>query len=234
MERVDKVISNQTGYSRKEVKEMIKNKRVQVNGTLIHKGEEKIDIEKDVLLLDNKPLKIQKNVYLLLNKPKGYVSATEDKKDRTVLELVPIEYSHRSLFPAGRLDKDTTGLMLITDDGDFAHEILSPKKHIKKIYRVTIDSPLTDEMIQGFQTGVHLQEGVCEPAQLEIESTYQGVVTLTEGKYHQIKRMFSKYHANVIELERIAMGQLWLPNDLEYGMIRECSPEELQKIAIRE
>ena len=163
----------------------------------------------------------------MLNKPKGYISATEDNTQPTVLDLISTKYLHRNLFPAGRLDKDTTGLMLITDDGDFAHNILSPKKHITKTYNVTIDIPMKKEMIKGFEEGVQLIDGDCKPSKLEITGEYTGIVTLTEGRYHQIKRMFGCYQAKVIELERIAMGNLKLPNDLKQGESREFTQEEL-------
>ena len=166
----------------------------------------------------------------MLNKPKGYVSATEDKTMPTVLELVPMEYSHRDLFPAGRLDRDTTGLMLITDDGEFAHNILSPKKHVKKTYNVVIDIPMTEEMVSGFKEGVNLIDGECISAGLEITGQYTGVVTLVEGRYHQIKRMFGCFGAEVVELNRISMGNFYLPDDLELGEFREFTEEELKKV----
>ena len=166
----------------------------------------------------------------MLNKPKGYVSATKDKCDKTVLDLVPNCYSNRNLFPAGRLDKDTTGLMIITDDGDFAHNILSPKKHISKTYRVTIDILMTEEMVIGFRDGVVLNDGECKSASLEITGEHTGIVVLTEGRYHQIKRMFGCFGAKVVELERIKMGNFALPNDLSLGECREFKEDELKKV----
>ena len=166
----------------------------------------------------------------MLNKPKGYISATEDRSMQTVLDLVPKQYLHRNLFPAGRLDRDTTGLMLITDDGEFAHNILSPKKHVKKIYNVTIDLPVNQEMVNGFKRGVILNDGECKTANLEITGTNTAVVTLTEGRYHQIKRMFGCYGAKVVELQRIGMGNFKLPNDLKIGECREITENELKKI----
>ena len=234
MERLDKVISSQLGYSRKEVKELIKRKRVSVNNQLVDKSDYKINLETDKVSVDNQELTIKKYLYLILNKPKEYVSATTDNKDRTVLDLVPQEYLHRNLFPAGRLDKDTTGLMIITDDGNFAHEILSPKKHIKKTYNVTIDIPVTLEMVDGFQKGVNLNDGECKSAKLEITGKYTALVTLTEGRYHQIKRMFGCYKAKVIELERISMGKLTLPVNLKSGECRELTEEELKKLLSKE
>ena len=230
MERIDKVISNQTGYSRKEIKELIRKKRVTVNGEIAAKPELKVDPAADRISVDGQEISIQKFVYLMLNKPKGYISATEDRSAQTVLDLVPEEYLHRNLFPAGRLDKDTTGLMLITDDGDFAHNILAPKKHISKTYNVTIDIPMTQEMVNGFRDGVELNDGVCKASSLTITGEHTGIVVLTEGRYHQIKRMFGCYGAKVTGLKRIAMGNLQLPADLEPGQAREFTEEELKKI----
>ena len=172
-------------------------------------------------------IEIKKHIYLLLNKPKGYVSATEDKNMVTVLDLVPSEYVHRNLFPAGRLDRDTTGLMIITDDGNFAHNILSPQKHVKKIYKVVLDISLNNQMVEGFKNGVELNDGKCKPAILEIVESNVAKVTLIEGKYHQIKRMFGCYGAKVLELQRIGIGNFILPNDLKLGEYREFTEEEL-------
>ena len=230
MERLDKVIATQTEYSRKEVKELIRQKRVIVNNKIISKFDIKVDSKKDKITIDGLEIKIKNHIYLILNKPKGYISATEDRNMQTVLDLVPKEYLHRNLFPVGRLDKDTIGLMLITDDGELAHNILSPKKHIKKLYNVTLDIPVTEEMVDGFKKGVMLNDGECKSANLEITGIYKGLVTLTEGRYHQIKRMFGCYDAKVVELQRIGMGNLILPNDLEIGKCREISEEELKKI----
>ena len=230
MERLDKVISNQLGYSRKEVKDLVKNKRVLINEVLALKSDIKVDINTDVIKVDGEEIDVKKFVYLMLNKPKGYVSATEDKTMPTVLELVPMEYSHRDLFPAGRLDRDTTGLMLITDDGEFAHNILSPKKHVKKTYNVVIDIPMTEEMVVGFKNGVNLIDRECKSSELIITGEYSGTVILTEGRYHQIKRMFGCFGAKVLELERVGMGNFSLPEDLELGECREFSDEELKLI----
>ena len=230
MERLDKVISNQIGYSRKEVKDLVKQKRITINGNVALKNDVKVDVLVDKIFVDGEEISFKKFVYLMLNKPKGYVSATEDKNMPTVLELVPDEYLHRDLFPAGRLDRDTTGLMLITDDGEFAHNILSPKKHVKKTYNVTIDIPMTEEMAIGFKNGVNLIDGECKEAELTITGEYTGVVVLTEGRYHQIKRMFGCFGAKVVELERIGMGEFYLPDDLEIGSCREFTDEELNLI----
>lgn len=230
MERIDKIIATQTHYSRKEVKKLIQQRRIQVNGKIVFKADIKINEEKDKVELDEIEINIKKNIYLILNKPKGYVSATKDKNIPTVLELVPEEYNHRQLFPAGRLDKDTTGMMIITDDGEFAHNILSPKKHIKKVYKAEIDIQINDEMIKGFETGVILNDGICKSAILKKIDDKTAEVVLTEGRYHQIKRMFGCFGAKVVNLERIAMGDLKMPDDIKSGECRELTQEELKKI----
>lgn len=229
MERIDKIIATQTEYSRKDVKKMISQKKIEVDGKIIKSADEKIN-ENVVIKISGKELNIQKNIYLILNKPKGYISATEDKNMKTVLDLVPEKYQHRALFPAGRLDKDTTGIMIITDDGKFAHNILSPKKHIKKRYNVTIDIPVTKEMITGFERGIQLNDGECKKALLEITGEYTADVTITEGRYHQIKRMFGCYGAKVIELNRVQMGEFILPSNLKLGQCREITVKEIEQI----
>ena len=179
------------------------------------KYDTKIDQSRVVIAIDGKDIDLKKNIYLILNKPKGYISATEDKSQRTVLELVPEEFKERELFPAGRLDKDTTGLMLITNDGVMAHNILSPRKHIKKIYEVTIDIDMTDEMVDGFKNGIRLNDAECKSAELKITRKNTGIVIIKEGRYHQIKRMFGCYGAKVLELNRIGMGNLSLPKRIK-------------------
>ena len=154
MERIDKIIASQGNYSRSDVKKLIQQKRVKIDGKVVLKSDIKIDKYLSEIKIDDNPINIKDNIYLILNKPEGYVSATKDNKDKTVLELVPQEYQKRELFPAGRLDKNTTGLMIITDDGKFAHNILAPKKHVSKKYEVIIDIPVTKEMKKGFEEGI--------------------------------------------------------------------------------
>ena len=230
MERIDKIISNQTEYSRKDVKKLILRKRVKIDGELLLKSDMKVDINKDVILIDDKNIKIKEHIYLILNKPQGYISATEDRNQLTVLDLIDEKYLHRDLFPAGRLDKDTTGLMIITDDGKFAHDILSPKKHVSKTYEVTLDIPTTNEMVEKFKNGIELNDGKCKSAIMEITGEYTAKVILTEGRYHQIKRMFGCFGAKVVRLHRIKMGNLILPGDLNEGESRELTEKELDMI----
>lgn len=230
MERIDKIIASQGVYSRSEVKKLIQQKKIKVNGEIITSPNIKIDTVNAKILIDNEALTIKEHIYLMLNKPEGYVSATKDGKDKTVLDLVPDEYKSREVFPAGRLDKNTTGLMIITDDGQMAHNILAPKKHISKKYEVTIDIPVTEEMRNGFKDGVDLIDGKCKSSDMVITGQYTAEVILTEGRYHQIKRMFGCYEAKVTKLHRIQMGKLELPKDLAPGKTRELTPEELEKL----
>lgn len=230
LKRIDRILSEQTNYSRKEIKKLVAKGLVLVNGSFVRKSDEKYDEDNISIKINGEDIRVSKHFYLLLNKPKGYVSTTVSDSDKTVITLVPDKYKTRTLFPAGRLDKDTTGLMLITDDGVFAHNILSPKKHIKKVYEVVIDKDVSDEMVYGFRDGVKLNDGECKSALLEKVDTNKCLVTLTEGRYHQIKRMFGCYKAKVLELKRICMGELYLPSDLGVGEVREVSDEELLKI----
>lgn len=233
MQRIDKIISDHTYYTRKEIKKMISQGAVFADGEEVKRPESKYDENSVSLTINGKEIEIKKHLYLLLNKPKGYVSATEDGSQKTVLDLIPTEYKYRDLFPAGRLDKDTTGLMLITDDGEFAHNILSPRKHVPKEYEVTLDIPVTLAMVEEFRNGVNLSDGECKTADLEITGECTAKVTITEGRYHQIKRMFGCFGAKVLELNRIRMGNLYLPKELKLGEVKEATQDELQKIQER-
>lgn len=237
MERLDKLIAAQGGanaFSRKEVKALIARGQVTVNGAPAKSAEQKVDPDAVAIAIDGVPLTLKKNLYLLLNKPKGYVSSTDGGDGPTVLELVPPALFRRGLFPAGRLDKDTTGLMLLTDDGQLAHRILSPKRHVRKRYLVTLDVSPTEEMARRFAEGIPLSDGVCKPAVLSIVGEHTALVTLTEGRYHQIKRMFGCCGATVVGLHRVAIGDLSLPDDLPEGAIREATAEELAALEERE
>ena len=233
MERLDKVICSQTEYSRKDIKEIVSQKRVKVNDEIVLKSDIKVDADKDLIYIDDNIINIKECVYLVLNKPVGYISATEDRTQKTVLDLIDNKYLHRELFPAGRLDKDTTGLMIITDDGKFAHDILSPKKHVSKTYEVTIDIPVTEEMVTKFKEGIDLNDGKCKTAVMEIIGKYSAKVILTEGRYHQIKRMFGCFGAKVVKLHRLKMGNFELPENLKEGESRELTQEEIEKIKQR-
>ena len=232
MERLDKIISNRTGISRKDAKAAISSGKVTVSGNIIRSSDFKVS-ENDEIFLEGKKVSGNAHIYIVLNKPKGYVSATEDPEQKTVIELVPPELFRNGIFPSGRLDKDTTGLMIITDDGDFAHRILAPRKHVPKKYAVTIDLPVTEEMAEGFENGIELSDGICKSAKLFKTGEYTCEVTLSEGRYHQIKRMFGCFGAKVTKLHRLSMGGFSLPENLLPGECRELTENELSLIERR-
>ena len=209
--RLDKILAAQGEGSRSQVKEEIARGRVTVNGAVVRDPGHKVNPAGDVVAVGGVSTRLQKHCYLLLNKPAGVVSASSDSREPTVVDLVPPELRRKGLFPAGRLDKDTTGLLLITDDGDFAHRILAPRRHIPKTYLATLDVPVTQAMADGFNAGIQLKdEKQCLPAQLTIVDSHTARVVLHQGMYHQIKRMFGCYGAKVLRLHRIAMGGLTL------------------------
>lgn len=233
-ERIDKLITSQGTLTRSQVKKLIKSGLVRVNGETVKKAEEKYETENINIEVCKAPLEFRENIYIMLNKPKGVVSASSDKKQKTVIGLVPDELMRNGLFPAGRLDADTTGFVLITDDGDFAHKILSPKNHIEKTYLATLSNPIKKEEIISLENGIELSDGtLCMRAKLEV--IQEGPKTIVEikiceGKYHQIKRMFAAVGNKVIELERTAIGNLTLDDNLLPGECREIKKEELKLI----
>lgn len=234
MERLDKILASQGTLSRKDVKEIIKKGRVTLNGKVIKDSAVKIDAEKDKVCIDGEALSLKKHLYIMLNKPQGVVSASDSDTDQTVVDLVPEELYRKNLFPAGRLDKDTTGFVLITDDGDFAHRILSPKNHIFKTYLARLEHSLTESDIAMLEKGITLADGTTlKEAKLEIveERDIPLVkIMICEGKYHQVKRMFAAAGNKVVSLHRSKMGNLELDESLKEGECREITPEELEKI----
>ena len=230
--RLDKYLAETVQCTRSEAKTMLQKGRVTVNGAVCKKGDTQLK-EADVVSVDGRPLKYQKFVYIMLNKPEGVVSASTDKRDTTVVDLVGNAYPRRELFPAGRLDKTSTGFVLLTDDGGFAHDILAPKRHVSKTYTVVIDTPLTDEMKDGFAGGVTLADGT-ELSPAEVEAVSEDGLTvrvkLKQGVYHQIKRMFGVYGAGVNALHRDAIGGLALDESLAPGEWRELSDDEVAEI----
>lgn len=237
-QRLDKAIAMQGSLSRSEVKTLIRKGAVTVNGQVVKNADFGVDFDSDTVAVQGKELSLRTHIYLMLNKPKGVVSVSEDKHLPTVVDLVPKELWRKGLFPAGRLDKDTTGFVLITDDGEFAHDILSPKKHISKTYHALVNGEITEEMIEGFAKGVTIGEDFTLPASLKrIASDEQGSwgeVILKEGMYHQIKRMFGAYGLKVLELKRVQMGKLPLDPSLEEGKCRELTAEELRLVSTRD
>ena len=235
MMRLDKYLSERLGIPRGESRKLAAKGRVTVNGVLTKKADTQIEEATAEVAVDGRLLAgaYQKYVYLMLNKPEGVVSAAQDKRDTTVVDLVKDAFPRRQLFPAGRLDKTSTGFVLLTDDGTFAHDILAPKRHVSKTYTVTIDTPLTEQMRAGFAAGVTLADGTAlSPAEVTALSP-DGLtvrVLLRQGVYHQIKRMFGVYGAGVNALHRDAIGGLALDTALAPGQWRELSAEEVSKI----
>lgn len=233
-QRLDKLISSQGSFTRKEAQQLIKDGLVRVDGIQVRDRGAHIDPEKSRVEVDGKPFSLEKFVYLMLNKPKGVVSATNDKNVKTVVDLAPDELKGRNLFPAGRLDMTTTGFVLLTDDGDFAHRILSPKNHIEKTYEARLAESVTDEQLSRVAEGITLGDGtVCLPARLKVLEDGDSPlveIKICEGKYHQIKRMFAAAGNGVIELRRTKMGNLSLDPELPEGECRKISDEELKLI----
>ncbi len=237
LQRLDKTIASQGKYSRREAQELIKSGAVKVNSITVRDRGAKADDENDIITVNGEQLDFHRFVYLMLNKPKGVVSATYDSNEKTVIDLVPKEYKGRKLFPAGRLDITTTGFVLITDDGDFAHRILSPKNHIEKTYEARLAERVNDEQIKAVCEGIVLKDGTeCLPAKVRvIEDSNKPLVEIKicEGKYHQIKRMFAAAGNGVIELKRTQMGGLMLDSCLKEGECRLLDPEEVKTIEKR-
>ena len=230
--RLDKYLAETAQCTRSEAKTMLAKGRVQVNGAVCKKGDTQLK-DTDTVTVDGAPLRYQKFVYLMLNKPEGVVSASTDKRDTTVVDLVGDAYPRRELFPAGRLDKTSTGFVLLTDDGALAHDILSPAHHVEKQYVVTLDTALTEEMRRGFAAGVTLADGeTMAPAGAEplTDDGKTVLVTLRQGVYHQIKRMFGVYGAGVNALHRRSIGGVALDAVLTPGQWRELTEEEVEKL----
>lgn len=234
LQRLDKLIASQGRFSRREVQELIKNGAVKVNGITVRDRGAKSDDEKDIICVNGEQLDFQRFVYIMLNKPKGVVSATNDKNEKTVIDLVPKEFKGRNLFPAGRLDITTTGFVLVTDDGDFAHRILSPKNHIEKTYVARLAESVTEGQLEAVRNGIELKDGTkCLPAKVTVLADSEKPlveIKICEGKYHQIKRMFAAAGNGVIELKRTQMGRLTLDPNLKEGECRLLDAHEVQKI----
>ncbi len=229
MERLDKFISVSAGISRADARKYILKNKVTVDGVTVRDISKKVDEKNSAIALEGINLTFKKHIYLIMNKPGGVLSATEDKHKQTVIDLVPEELFRKDLFPVGRLDKDTTGLLLITDDGDFAHKLLSPKYKVPKVYIATLDGEITDGVIEGFEKGVTLADGT-KLSSAKLKRTKENLkveVSVIEGKYHQIKRMFGVYGLGVNALKRISFGGICLPKDLLEGQVRELSTQEL-------
>ena len=228
LERLDKLLASTGQWSRKEVKELVKQGRVLAGETKVNRPEEKFDPDCTELRVDGEVVLCAPFVYVMMHKPEGILSATEDRDQRTVLDLLPRHLQRRGLFPVGRLDKDTTGLLLLTDNGPLAHELLSPKKHVDKVYLAHVDGHTDEEDTAALAQGMVLGDGLhCLPAGLEpLGDGSSCLVTLREGKYHQVKRMLAARGKPVLQLKRLSMGPLNLDEDLKPGEWRLLKPEE--------
>lgn len=229
--RLDKLLAHMNYGSRKEVKELIRKGFVLVNGEVVYNDDIKVNEESDDILVADERISYEKTLYFILNKPDGYVSATFDLNDPIVLDLIP-GYEKRGLFPVGRLDKDTTGLLLISNDGKLAHKLLSPKNHVSKTYELTFSGKFKNSYYEIFETGVTLDDGyICKPAKFELLEEGHAYLTIYEGKYHQVKRMMESVGCHVETLKRISFGSLKLPKDLKEGQYRSLSEEELELLS---
>nr|WP_081591290.1 MULTISPECIES: pseudouridine synthase [Bacillus] len=232
MMRIDKMLAN-VGYgTRKEVKKLLKTGAVKVDGAIIKDAKQHVDPEKQSITVLGVEVEYREFIYLMMNKPAGILSATEDDRQETVVDILEEEDQIFQPFPVGRLDKDTEGLLLLTNDGQLAHRLLSPKKHVPKTYFAIIDGEVTKEDQQAFQKGVMLDDGyVTKPGDLEIivsAPISKIKLTITEGKFHQVKRMFEAVGKKVTYLKRLSMADLILDESLELGEYRELTDEELE------
>lgn len=232
--RIDKMLANLGYGSRKDVKKLLKDGAVEVNQQKVKDAKQHVEPEKDVVTINGEKVEYKEFVYLMMNKPQGVISATEDTEHDTVVDLLEMEDLVFSPFPVGRLDKDTEGLLLLTNDGQLAHRLLSPKKHVPKTYFAVINSEVTEDDVIAFKKGVILEDGYeTKPGELKIIKsglTSDIELTITEGKFHQVKRMFEAVGKRVIYLQRISMGPLSLDETLELGEYRELTEEEVMKL----
>ena len=234
-QRLDKIIASTGRWSRREVKDLIRHRLVWVDGVPARSAEEKADPETAEITVKGEVISYRRYTWLMLNKPAGYLSATEDGKGATVLDLLPQELQRQELFPVGRLDKDTEGLLLLTNEGGLAHDLLSPKRHVDKVYYAKVEGRLTEEDCDAFAAGITLPDGLkCQSAKLEILGEgSEAHVTLREGKFHQVKRMLAFLGKPVTYLERVEMGGLPLDLSLsrgEYRFLTALEVEDLRRL----
>mgnify|MGYP002648432742 FL=1 len=217
--RLDKFLANMGVGTRSEVKQLLKKGSVKVNQNIVKLPKLHVNPNSDEIMVNDEVVSYIDKVYIMLNKPKGYISATEDEVHPTIIDLIP-EYAHLNIFPVGRLDKDTEGLLLVTNDGQFNHEVMNPNKHVSKTYEVYSKHPITQFDIDKFKSGIELSDGKLKPAILKKVDNYVSHVTIYEGKYHQVKRMFHSIENEVLELKRIKIAELELDHNLDLGSYR--------------
>lgn len=227
--RLDKYLSEATALSRRDVRNLVKRKAIAVNERIAATADMQVDEKNDTVCVNGENVRYRKFIYLMLNKPQGFLSATEDKHDPVVVDLVPEELKHFKPFPVGRLDKDTEGLLLLTNDGKFDHELMSPRKNLYKRYYAELDMPADEHDIALFAAGMVFKDFTAKPARLEIDQTdpRKVYVEIAEGKFHQVKRMCERAGKNVLFLKRVAIGELQLDETLECGKVRELTAGEL-------
>ena len=230
VQRIDKILSATGRFSRREASQMAKQGAVTVDGVCCRDSSKKIDPETQVLAVRGERVGWAEHVYLMMNKPLGVLSATKDRDQKTVLDLLPAEYRARGVFPVGRLDKDTSGLLLLTDDGDFAHRLTSPKHRVDKVYLAQTDGTPGPKAVEAFAAGLTLRDGTkCLPAKLEPLGPGESLITVCEGKYHQVRRMMASRDMTVVYLERRQEGGLSL-GDLPRGQTRELTQAQIQTL----
>lgn len=232
MERLDKILSNLGYGSRKEIKQIARKGLIEVNGKVVKDNGLQVDPKEDVIFISGEQVFYREFIYIMMNKPDGVISATHDSRDETVIDLLEVEHQVFEPFPVGRLDKDTVGLLLLTNDGDLNHRLIAPKWKVDKVYRAMIDAKVTEKDVNKFKSGITLDDGyVCKEAILEIISATDEEseikLTIQEGKFHQVKRMFEAVNKNVTYLQRIEFGTLPLDKELEEGEYRELTEEEI-------
>ena len=226
--RLDKFLANSGVGTRSEVKRFIKDKRVKVNGEIIKSDSYSVNESQDIVLFDDLKVQYKEFYYVLLNKPQGYVSAVIDNVYPPVTDLMP-EYRFAKLFPVGRLDVDTTGALLLTNDGELGHKLISPKYHVDKVYAVEVDKKPDPKLIDAFKNGIELDGELTMPADLVITNDKKAELTLHQGKFHQVKRMFKRFDYDVITLERKAFAFLTV-EDLKQGEYRELADKEISQL----
>ena len=231
LKRLDKLIALNCNVSRKEARTLIKDAAVTVNGRCVLRAEELVDVETDDIAVKGYNFTAKEHIYIMLNKPQGVISATNDPRKETVIDIIPPELKRRSLFPCGRLDRDTTGLLIITDDGALAHRIMSPSHHVYKTYEAILKEPISASDAALLESGITLADGTeCLPAKVRaftVDGAPAAEIKIKEGKYHQVKRMFAALGNHVEHLRRTRIGALHLDPDLTEGDCRELTAEEL-------
>ena len=229
LKRIDSLFSSCQILSRTEFSKVVKQKRVKVNGEIIKNPSQKIDSEVDFVLLDDKKVEFNKYIYIMLNKPQGVVSSTDEKGATTVIDILPTKYRLKGVFPCGRLDKDTVGLVILTNDGISAHKRLSPKHHAKKVYYFETADPVLDIVVSEIEKGVTLKDGyTTKPCQVKMITKCSGEITLVEGKYHEIKRIFGAKNNKITYLKRISFAGIQLDENLPEGECRPLTSQELK------